>query len=145
MKIIKATVCFAIRDDQDPDNFIDDLQNSISEKFDPEFHYNMSAFFDKEVRSVDYPDPQIKDSDLTDRIDDWTDKSVEEIDTRIMAEQDSLKEAKVLLRDTIARVALDGEDEIANIMDDLLDGKILQGLKNLKGLTEELEERLSDE
>jgi len=50
-----------------------------------------------------------------------------------------------LLRDTIARVALDGEDEIANIMDDLLDGKILQGLKNLKGLTEELEERLSDE
>lgn len=80
MQIVRHTLILALRDDTDVDNFIDKLESHISELFFPETIYNMSSFYDQDIKKIDFPDPA---NCTVEEIDKWTEKSTEVIDEEI--------------------------------------------------------------
>jgi hypothetical protein len=80
MQIVRHTLILALRDDTDVDNFIDKLENHITELFFPETIYNMSLFYDRDIKKIDFPDPA---NCTVEEIDKWTEKSTEVIDEEI--------------------------------------------------------------
>jgi hypothetical protein len=80
MQIVRYSFILALRDDIDVDQFTNELESHISELFFPKTIYNMSSFYDQDIKKIEFPDPA---NCTVEEIDKWTKKSTEVIDEEI--------------------------------------------------------------
>jgi len=87
MQIVKYSFILALRDDIDVDQFTNELESHISELFFPKTIYNMSSFYDQDIKKIEFPDPV---NCTVEEINKWTEKSIEVIDEEISLETEPI-------------------------------------------------------